>query len=545
MKKWISVLLTLTTLLTVMAVFALPASALTTSGTCGAEGDGSNLTWTVDINTGVLEIKGEGAMEDYARVPEVPWGDYGEYIKTVKLPEGLTNIGDYAFVPCYKVKNITIPNSVTAIGKSAFGSCDELASVTIPNSVTYIDEHAFRWCTNLKNITLPDSVIWIGSQAFYETGYYKDKSNWTDGVLYINRHLIRADSRSVSGKYTIKDGTLTIADYGMAECENLTDLTMPDSVVAIGNSAFSDCYDLTSMTISAGVKTIGEDAFAYCYALTNVYISDLYAWCTISCPNSSYALWTGVDLHLDGQLLDRLVIPDGVTAVDDYRFSRCHSLTSVVIPDNLTTIGVGAFQGCFNLASVVIGNGVTEIGESAFDKVKKLEKVYIKSPAIANQLTSSQACGDLLKYTPSVMIADEITSVPEFIIENYPYTTSETYDGVAYTVYTKIAPPPETTPDEGGEVTTAPVVTDKPTTDAPVVTDTPTTDTPSTDAPVTATPPSTTTKTPTVSSTDSEVNPPADSDGGGDSLMLTVIAVLLVCLIGAVATLTAVVLKKK
>lgn len=472
MKKRISVLLTLTTLLTVMAVFALPASALTTSGTCGAEGEGSNLTWTVDIDTGVLEIKGKGAMEDYY-LSEAPWDNLRNSIKTLVLSEGVSSIGNYAFFWCTELASAEIPDGITTIGENAFYQCKNLTSVTLPDGVTAIGANVFSYCEKLSSITIPDSVISIGANMCAETNYYKDKANWTDGALYIDRHLIEVNTESVSGTYTIREGTLTIAQQAMRECDNLIEVIIPDSVVSIGAKAF-----------------VG-----------------------------------------------------------------CRSLTDVVIPDSVKLIDDGAFEMCRNLTSVVIGNGVTEIGESAFDKVKKLEKVYIKSPAIANQLTSSQACGDLLKYTPSVMIADEIGSVPEFIIENYPYTTSETYDGVAYTVYTKIAPPPETTPDEGGEGTTAPEVTEKPATDAPVVTNkpatdapttgTPSTDAPATDAPVTATPPSTTTKTPTVSSTDSEVNPPADSDGGDSGTMLTVIAVLLVCLIGAVTTLTVVVLKKK
>jgi len=37
----------------------------TPSGICGAEGDGLNLTWTLDTETGVLTISGTGVMTDY------------------------------------------------------------------------------------------------------------------------------------------------------------------------------------------------------------------------------------------------------------------------------------------------------------------------------------------------------------------------------------------------------------------------------------------------------------------------------------------------
>ena len=51
-----------------MIASLLPAAALAAdvvaSGTCGAEGDGSNLTWTLDSD-GLLTISCTGAMKDF------------------------------------------------------------------------------------------------------------------------------------------------------------------------------------------------------------------------------------------------------------------------------------------------------------------------------------------------------------------------------------------------------------------------------------------------------------------------------------------------
>ena len=45
-----------------------------------------------------------------------------------------------------RLKTVTIPNSVTEIGWSAFDGCTGLTSVTIPNSVTSIGTSAFYCC---------------------------------------------------------------------------------------------------------------------------------------------------------------------------------------------------------------------------------------------------------------------------------------------------------------------------------------------------------------------------------------------------------------
>lgn len=42
------------------------------------------------------------------------------------IPDGVTSIGDFAFMYCISLKSITIPENVTSIGDSAFYHCDNL-----------------------------------------------------------------------------------------------------------------------------------------------------------------------------------------------------------------------------------------------------------------------------------------------------------------------------------------------------------------------------------------------------------------------------------
>jgi hypothetical protein len=63
------------------------------SGTCG-----DNLTWTLDESTGILTIEGSGAMEDYSSNSNAPWYRDRESISTIVIGDGVTNIGQYAFI---------------------------------------------------------------------------------------------------------------------------------------------------------------------------------------------------------------------------------------------------------------------------------------------------------------------------------------------------------------------------------------------------------------------------------------------------------------
>lgn len=85
----------------------------------------------------------------------------------VVIPDGVTSIGNNAFVGCLGLTSVDIPNTVTSIGNDAFKNCSGLASVGIPNFVNSIGSNAFYGCSGLTSVDIPSSVSSIGSGAFY------------------------------------------------------------------------------------------------------------------------------------------------------------------------------------------------------------------------------------------------------------------------------------------------------------------------------------------------------------------------------------------
>lgn len=94
------------------------------------------------------------------------WAFYGGKFKTIKLPNTITNIKDYAFYNCRKLENIDISDNLLTIGDAAFMLCLNLTSINLPNKVTSIGRHAFLQCMKLETFKLPYSVKSIGEQTF-------------------------------------------------------------------------------------------------------------------------------------------------------------------------------------------------------------------------------------------------------------------------------------------------------------------------------------------------------------------------------------------
>ena len=179
------------------------SSAQEVSGTCG-----DNLTWYLNMSEGVLNISGYGAMYDYNSIDDVPWTNYREYITAISIPDGMTNIGDYAFWNCYNLTSLTIGQNVSDIGNYALYACFALAEI---------------------NVTTGNSTF-----------------SSENGVLY------NVDKT-------------TLIQYPIGKTENT--YTIPSNVNRIGNTAFSYSPYLTSVTIPGSVTNIGVEAFSYCTAL--------------------------------------------------------------------------------------------------------------------------------------------------------------------------------------------------------------------------------------------------------------------------------------
>ena len=188
------------------------------SGTCGED-----LTWSLD-DKGVLTISGTGNMEDYTLLSKAPWSDYSQDITSIVVQDGVTSIGDNAFINCNKVEQVSLSNDVETIGDYSFSGCTSLTDITLPNGLKAIPNGAFALCTGLKTVTVPKSVTEVGTLAFSgctslsDVYYDSTKEDWdnitiatgNDSLTSANIHYSTVDD-IIKGDVNL-DGKVSTAD---------------------------------------------------------------------------------------------------------------------------------------------------------------------------------------------------------------------------------------------------------------------------------------------------------------------------------------------
>lgn len=200
-------------------------------------------------------------------------------LKSVRLPNGLTEIAYQMFLKCTSLESIVIPDSVKTFGNYVFGDCTSLETVVIgagitniPAGVFYSSVSFYESCTSLKSVEIKGDSVTIGENAFKEL---------------TELETVKAQNIAEVGEN---------AFYG---CEKLKSIDIK-SASTIGYYAFYNCNELTTVDLSSATEIV-ERAFFYCSKLASVKLGENLT------SIGDYAFY--------GACVDDLIIPEGVTTV--------------------------------------------------------------------------------------------------------------------------------------------------------------------------------------------------------------------------------------
>ena len=253
----------------------LNTSASATVVASGAYGD--NLTWTLD-DFGTVIISGTGPMKDYGYNSGIykitsPLRTYSNSIYEVRIEDGVTSIGNYAFYDLGKLARVSIPDSVTRIGDMAFWICTNLKNVVIPENVTSIGTQAFSSCSSLESVIIPSRVTAIGTHAFSKCTSLKG-AIVPESVTTMGGYVFNGCTSLVAVRFR---ANIPIIETQMfCNCSSLRKIELPPSITMIGTHAFDGCTSLQSITIHVGLGYVADYAFLKCTGLKSVYYTGTF-----------------------------------------------------------------------------------------------------------------------------------------------------------------------------------------------------------------------------------------------------------------------------
>ena len=215
----------------------------------------SNLKLPSNITTlGIYVFKGCDALTEIY-IPKTvkdsicPFDESG--IETAEFESGMTKIPSSIFQGASKLKNVKIPETVTEIGNYAFERCKNLSNLKLPSNITTLGIYVFKGCDALNNVSIPDSVTSIGSQAFYGCDTLSDVQF---GI-----------------------GVKEIPDSAFRQCPSLVEITLPRYCTKVASNAFAENTKMTKVTVFPSMTSIENNSFSYPAKMTMRGVLGSYA----------------------------------------------------------------------------------------------------------------------------------------------------------------------------------------------------------------------------------------------------------------------------
>lgn len=320
----------------------------------------------------------------------------------IEIPEGVTAIGDAAFIHNKTMTSVVIPDTVTTIGEYAFRGCSNLTgALVLHDGITEIGRYAFYGCSGLTgSLVMPDSITNIGTYAFYGCTGLNGTLKLPANLTVVNQYTFY-NCKNIVGEVVVPDNVTTIADYAFTNMSSITSVVLGSGVTQVGSTSnytymiFSGCNKMVDLTFTGKLPSFAGNPFSGSY-LRRIHVpeEEFIAYLDVLgsyLPTNARVVTIEMEedfLIQDGVLLayqgvgGDVVIPEGVTSIGKYAFHGCKEITSIQIPEGVTSIGAYAFRNCSGLTRIVMPNSLRTIGNYAFYNCDALSGTLVISDGV-------------------------------------------------------------------------------------------------------------------------------------------------------------------
>lgn len=355
---------------------------------------GENATWK--LAEGVMTISGYGDMPN-----TVPWENLMPLIKKVTFDDGITSIGENAFLKATSITEVKLPSSLKKIGAYAFNHCSALTQITLPEKLETICIGAF-FGSGLKEISIPSSVKTV------ETNVFRECKNLEHAIITNTMGTGMFVDCITLNSVTFKGTSLTkIPTDAFGNCTSLKNLVLPEGVTSFDEAnGYNIKFYFESLTIPNTLIGFNGNTFGD-------YLKDI----TVKEDNPRYikvekVLYTKDKKEVvlaEKDLAGEVTIENGAESVNNYAFANVAELTKVVLPSTVKTIGNYAFNNCRKLENVTLREGVESIGQYGFNSCKVLSDITLPSTMKTLGASAFYAC----EAIKNIEIPEKVTELPK------------------------------------------------------------------------------------------------------------------------------------
>lgn len=250
-------------------------------------------------------------------------------VSSVKLPEGVKSIGDYAFRGT-QLLNIDVPSSVTSIGQCAFYQTRvRTVNFKEDSQLQTIGYQAFYQCKSLQEFIMPHTVTKLRT--------YNDNTDYDSDTF---------NGCTALKKMVFSDALTYLPHYTCNNCNAIEELHLPNKIISIGRSFLYAGTCLKKLNIPQSIQIIGDNAFA---GIHNV---------------------------------DSLIIPESIRSIGNHAFCNSSRISYIELPSSMSSYNQW-FDGCTGIKKIVCHAATPPaINSDPFSSITKAD-ITLEVPAFA------------------------------------------------------------------------------------------------------------------------------------------------------------------
>lgn len=259
-------------------------------------------------------------------------------------------IPDYALTGLVNLKSIVLPTSLQKIGRGAF-SGSGITSIEIPQGVTIVGDYAFMRCNELTSIQIPTSVSTLGTRAFAYCSKLEEVQMLAD-IQTIPEGLFEACGGIKELYFDGLAQCTEIGQWALAECNGIETLVLPFNAQIIEKAALYGTTKIQTLELPENLNFIDNNAMTGMTELNTLNVSNVQY-----IPELGENVWGRMD-----KSAVTLITPNDL--VSEYKNTEQWQEFNVVsldewrdITHNITVIGNSSLTIAVQNGKLVISSG--------------------------------------------------------------------------------------------------------------------------------------------------------------------------------------------